>query len=94
MKTYKLEQVSQKTDVSSKTGKEYTKVGIKIDGEWHNGFGKAGVTDKWQSGMEITGIELYENNGYHNWRFISPDDRITALEKRVEALENRNKPTF
>lgn len=87
MKSYKLEQVSSKTMTSKKTGKPFTSVGIKIGGEWYNGFGKEGVTDKWEEGMEITGIELYENNGYQNWRFVSVFDRLDDLEKRVEKLE-------
>lgn len=87
MRSYKLEQVSSKTMTSKKTGKPFISVGIKIDGEWYNGFGKEGVTDKWQEGMEVTGIELYENNGYQNWRFVSIYDRIEDLEKRVEKLE-------
>jgi hypothetical protein len=37
--------------------------------------------------MELTGIELYENNGYQNWRFVSIYDRVDELEKRIEALE-------
>ena len=87
MKSYKLEQVSSKKMTSKNTGKDFISVGIKIDGEWYNGFEKKGVTDKWQEGMEVTGIELYENNGYQNWRFISIYDRMDDLEKRVEKLE-------
>jgi hypothetical protein len=87
MESYKLEQVSSKTMTSKKTGKDFESVGIKIDGEWYNGFGKPGVTDKWQEGMEITGIELYQNGDYKNWRFVRLEDRIDALEKRIAELE-------
>lgn len=93
MKSYKLEQVSSKTLTSKKTGKDFESVGIKIDGEWYNGFGKPGVTDKWEEGMEVTGIELYEKDGYKNFRILSVFDRMDALEKRVEALE-KNSVTF
>jgi hypothetical protein len=87
MKSYKIEQVSSKQMTSKKTGRPFISVGLKIDGEWYNGFGKEGVTDKWEEGMELTGIELYENNGYQNWRFVSIYDRVDELEKRIEALE-------
>lgn len=87
MESYKLEQVSSKTMTSKKTGKDFESVGIKIGGEWYNGFGKSGVTDRWQEGMEITGIELYQNGDYKNWRFVRLEDRIDALEKRIAELE-------
>jgi hypothetical protein len=90
MKSYKVEQVSSKTMTSKKTGKDFISVGLKIDGEWYNGFGKEGVTDKWEEGMELTGIELYENGDYKNWRFVSIYDRMDALEKRVDELEKGN----
>ena len=93
MKSYKLEQVSSKTLTSKKTGKDFESVGIKIDGEWYNGFGKPGVTDKWGEGIEVTGIELYEKDGYKKFRILSDVDRMDALEKRVEALE-KNSVTF
>lgn len=89
MNKYTIEQISRKAMTSSKTGKEYESVGLKIDGEWYNGFGKKGVTDQWDSGMEITGIELYQNGNYKNWRLISLESRIDELEKRILALENK-----
>lgn len=92
MESYKLEQVSSRK-MTSKSGKEFLSVGIKVNGEWYNGFGKPGVTDKWGEGMEVTGIELYEKDGYKNFRILSVFDRMDALEKRVEALE-KNSVTF
>lgn len=95
MKTYKLQQVSSKELTSAKTGKVFESVGIKIDGEWYNGFGKKGVTDQWQEGMEVTGVELYENGAYKNWRFVSYEQRFSEIEKRLEKLEaNQIKAPF
>lgn len=74
---------------SAKTGKEFQSVGIKIDGEWYNGFGKKGVTDSWDTDMEITGIELYENGSYKNWKFVSMEERLSEIEKRLEKLETK-----
>ena len=89
MNTYTIEQISRKAMTSVKTGKEYESVGLKIDGEWYNGFGKKGVTDQWDSGMEINGIELYQNGNYKNWRLISLESRLEDVEKRLSALEGK-----
>ena len=95
METYKLQQVARKKETSAKTGKEYERVGIKINGEWYNGFGKQGVTDQWNTDVEVSGIVLYkeEYNGkeYNNWKLISPEERMTDLEKRVSKLEHGDK---
>lgn len=89
--TYILEQVSNTPKVS-KSGKEYLSCGIKIDGVWYNGFGKPGVTTEWQEGQEITGIILYEDNGFKNWKFISTEERLSKIEAELaqlkEAMEN------
>lgn len=91
MKTYKLDQVSRKVETSAKTGREFEKIGLKIDGEWYNGFGKKGVTDQWEAGMEVTGIVLgekeYNGKMYKNWSLISLEDRISAVETRLDKLE-------
>lgn len=97
MKTYKLDQVSRKVETSAKTGKEYERIGLKIEGEWYNGFGKQGVTDQWEAGMEITGISLgeeeYSGKMYKNWKLISLADRILLLEQRMDKIEKNNKTT-
>ena len=60
MERYKIEQISRKTEYSSRTKRDYERLGLKIDGEWYSGFGKKGVTDIWDVGMEITGIRFTE----------------------------------
>ena len=91
MNIYKIEQISRKIEVSPKTNREYEKIGLKINGEWCSGFGKKGVTDNWDNGMEITGIEIIdkEYNGkiYKNWSFISLEERISKLEEEVDKLK-------
>lgn len=92
MTNYKIEQISRKTEVSPRTKREYEKIGLKINGEWCNGFGRKGVTDNWDSGMEITGIRImdkeYEGKIYKNWELISPEERITALEVEMEKFKS------
>ena len=89
MKTYKIEQISSKPKTTA-GGKDYISFGMQLDGELYGGFGKPGVTDQWQVGNEITGIELYESpkkdgtGVWKNWRFISPESRLAVLEKLVE----------
>lgn len=91
MNTYRIEQISRKIEVSPKTKREYEKIGLKINGEWCNGFGKSGVTDKWDSGMEITGIVIsdkeYNGKIYKNWSFVSLEERIAKLEEEVNKLK-------
>lgn len=88
MQTYKLDGISSKPK-TSKSGKEYISVGLNIQGEWYNGFGKQGVTDSWEKGMEITGIELVTTpEGYKNWKFISIESRLEALEQQVQTLND------
>lgn len=94
MKTYKLDQVARKVETSAKTGREYERIGIKVEGEWYNGFGKKGVTDQWEAGMEVTGIVLgedeYNGKTYKNWKLISLDDRMAEIERRLDKLEKKN----
>jgi len=91
MQNYKIEQISRKTEVSPRTQREYEKIGLKIDGEWCNGFGRRGVTDNWEAGMEITGVRIvdkeYQGKLYKNWEFISNEDRLAKLEAEVEKLK-------
>lgn len=91
MEKFKIEQISRKTEMSAKTGREYEKIGLKINGEWCNGFGRKGVSDTWDSGMEITGIRIidkeYQGKLYKNWEFVSLDERIAKLEADVESLK-------
>ena len=35
METYKLQQVSRNIEISPKNGREYEKLGLKINGEWY-----------------------------------------------------------
>lgn len=91
MEKFKIEQISRKTEVSAKTGREYEKIGLKINGEWCNGFGRKGVSDSWDSGMEITGIRItdkeYQGKLYKNWEFVSLDERVAKLEMEVDRLK-------
>ena len=97
MKTFKIEQISRKIEVSPRTKREYERLGLKIEGEWCNGFGKRGVTDNWESGMEIVGIRIVdrESNGkiYKNWEFVSLEERIAKLEADVERLMKKGGDT-
>ena len=95
MKTYTIEQLSRKMRTSAtkkdRQGNplEFESIGLKIEGEWYNGFGKQGVTDQWDSGMEISGIELYQNGEYKNWKFVSIEERFSEIEERLTALEGK-----
>lgn len=86
MKRVLIQQISseQKT---SKGGKPYTAVGIKIDGQFYNGLGTK-ETDSWKTGDTVT-LELYEEeyNGkmYKKFRVPSQVDLLTAVVKGLEA---------
>ena len=92
MRSYKIEKISSKSK-TTEGGKDYISFGMQLDGEWYGGFGKPGVTDQWKVGNEITGIELYEtpkkdgSGVWRNWRFISPETRMSEIESRLDTLE-------
>ena len=81
-----------------KNGKEYTSVGIQIDGfdGWINGFGNA-ENSNWDVGTEVEiDIKKVEKDGKTYYNFVTKPDKITRAEfnelvKRVEMLENKKK---
>ncbi len=77
---------------TSKGGKNYTSVGIKIESKpdtWINGFGNA-QTANWQEGDEFE-LDIFEEeyNGKMYWKFKLPKtgEALVDLTKRVECLE-------
>ena len=77
---------------TSKGGKNYTSVGIKIESKPDtciNGFGNA-QTANWQEGDEFE-LDIFEEeyNGKMYWKFKLPKtgEALVDLTKRVECLE-------
>ena len=84
---------------TSKAGKDYVRVGLKLDNldGWVNGFGDK-VTDGWSQGDEVT-VRLksreYEGKTYWDFETLTIADRLVPkmddLEKRIEKIEKHLK---
>lgn len=90
METYKIQQISQ-SEETSKAGRKYIKLGVKINDEWYNGMGNANTKD-WKEGDEIQ-ARLYEEewNGkmYKKIEIPKPPsvhERIDKLEARIDKM--------
>jgi hypothetical protein len=91
----KIESKGKIEEKTGKNGKPYYTAGLKINGQWHNGFlNKDDIARYEKLTDEATGIELYseEFNGktYQKFKFINEKDaRLLALENAVKALQER-----
>lgn len=98
-----LEEVKNEAKVS-KAGKNYTTCGIKVEGQWRNGFGNK-TTQGWQQGMTVK-VDLYEEEyngvmqkkfktvGKDDEKFAEFQDKLEKLTSRVDAMSKFIKEKF
>jgi len=91
-----IERLSRNQYISKKTGKPYTKVGVRAGGEWYSAYAD-GWNEDWKEGDSIE-VEIEENRvGDKVYKNIKPptiaevkdalNARFAALEDRVALLE-------
>jgi hypothetical protein len=91
----KIESKGKIEEKTGKNGKPYYTAGLKINGQWHNGFLNKDDIARYEKLTDVaTGIELYseEFNGktYQKFKFINEKDaRLLALENAVKVLHER-----
>lgn len=82
--------VNEKEVKTSKSGKKYQQVGVKVSGGWYNGifFGKdIDKINNLKSGKPVTLVffqEEYQGKMYAKFKFPS---RLDLLEARIEEIE-------
>jgi hypothetical protein len=82
------------TPFITKTGKNFWRIGIKVDrfDEWYSTtvFNPDSLEMGLKQGDEVDLI-FYEKDGFKNFKFPT---RLDKLEMRVEALENQNRTVY